>query len=249
MDGEKLLTIGQAAARAGVSIRTLRHYDEIGLLAPSRVTQAGYRLYGEAEMRRLERILFFRELEFPLEEIRAIMAHPGYDERAAIERQLALMKKKRGRIDLLIARLEDAANGESDPEFEVFEMKEIEKMKREFAHEAAERWGGTQAYAQSEKRHAKYGRDDYEIMQQEMDALLRAFAAVRDLPPKDERVQALVVRWQAHITKWHYTCTDEILAGLGQMYVCDERFKRNIDRCGEGTAACMSRAIAAHART
>ncbi len=245
-DKEVLLTVGEAAARAGVSIRTLHHYGDIGLLTPCHVSGAGYRLYGEKEMRKLERILFFRELEFSLEEIRVIMAHPGYDEREAMARQLALMKKKRERLDKLIMRLEKAANGEEDPRFEVFDMSEIESMKREYAQEAQQRWGGTQVYAQSEQKHAKYGKADYAAMQEEMNALFARFAAVRGLDAADAQVQALVKAWKAHITKWHYDCTDEILEGLGQMYVGDERFKKNIDRYGEGTAACMSEAIAAY---
>ena len=246
MDGERFLTVGEAAARAGVSIRTLRHYDEIGLLRPNCVSQAGYRLYSGLEIRRLERILFFRELEFPLEEIREIMAHPDYDERAAISRQLALMKRKRERLDLLILRLEAAANGDGEPEFEVFDMKEIENMKREYAQEAKLRWGSTQAYAQSGEKHAKYGKADYSAMQEEMNALFAQFSAVRSLEPTDTSVQALVDRWKAHITKWHYDCTDDILEGLGQMYTADERFQKNIDKAGEGTAKCMSEAIAAY---
>ncbi|MBR5287371.1 MAG: MerR family transcriptional regulator [Clostridia bacterium] len=243
---DRLLTVGEAAARAGVSIRTLRHYDAIGLLRPQNVTSAGYRLYGEEEMRKLERILFFRELDFPLDEVKAILSNPAYNEREAIERQLALMKKKRERLDWLILRLEGAVNGECDPEFEVFGMKEIEKMKNEYAQEVRQRWGKTKAYAQSEEKHAAYGEAQYGGMLEEMDALMAEFAAVRGVAAADARVQALVERWKACITKWHYDCTDEILDGLGKMYVCDERFTANIDRHGEGTAKCMSDAIAAY---
>ena len=243
---ERLLTVGEAAARAGVSIRTLRHYDAIGLLKPEHVTAAGYRLYGEKEMRKLERILFFRELDFPLDEVKAILSNPTYNEREAIERQLALMKKKRQRLDLLIRRLEGAASGEKAPEFEAFDAKEIEKMKNEYAQEVIKRWGKTKAYAQSEEKHAAYGEVQYASMQEEMDALMAQFAAVRGVEPADARVQALVERWKACITKWHYDCTDEILDGLGKMYVCDERFTANIDKHGEGTAQCMSDAIAAY---
>ena len=246
MGTERLLTVGEAAQRAGVSIRTLHHYDEIGLLRPKSVSEAGYRLYGEEEMKRLERILFFRELEFPLEEIRTIMAHPAYDEREAIKRQLALMKKKRERMDLLIMRLESAANGEGTPEFEVFDMKDIEKLKKQSADEVKTRWGQTDAYAQSEKKHAAYGKADYDAMQAEMDALMAQFAAVRGQDPAGENAQALVESWKACITRWHYECTDEILEGLGKMYVSDERFTANIDRHGEGTAGMMSEAIAAY---
>jgi len=175
-----------------------------------------------------------------------MMAHPDYDEAAAMERQLALIKKKRDRLDLLILRLEGAISGESNPEFEVFEMKEIETMKREYAQEAKRRWGNTHAYVKSEEKHAGYGKADYARMQEEMDALFAQFAGARGLAPDDARVQDLVEGWKAHITQWHYDCTDEILEGLGQMYTADERFQKNIDKHGEGTAKCMSEAIAAY---
>ena len=122
-------------------------------------------------------------------------------------------------------------------------MSEIEKAKKQYADETKARWGNTQAYAESEKRTAKYSKADWHQIQSGMTRLFDAFAAVRDLDPEDARVQALVKDWQQYITDHFYACTDEILAGLGQMYVCDERFKANIDQSGEGTAACMSRAI------
>ena len=123
-------------------------------------------------------------------------------------------------------------------------MTEIEQARAQYAEEAKARWGATSAWQESEQRAAK--KQDWRDAQAGMEALMQAFAQVRDLPPEDERVQALVARWQAHITAHFYTCTDEILAGLGQMYTQDERFRQNIDRAGEGTAACMARAIAVH---
>ena len=246
MRKEKRFTVGEAAAMAGVSVRTLHHYDEIGLLTPADVSEAGYRLYGEKEMRRLSRILFFRELEFSLGEIRAIMAHPGFDEREAMKRQLSLMKKKRERLDRLIDRLEQEARAGEKPDFAAFDERELIRMKNEYAEEVRARWGDTKAYAQSEKKHAAYGKADFDGMQAEMDALMAGFAALRGSDPAGEEAQAQVRAWRDCITKWHYDCTDEILDGLGKMYVCDERFMKNIDRHGEGTAKMMSDAIAAY---
>ena len=123
-------------------------------------------------------------------------------------------------------------------------MNEIERTRAQYAQEAKERWGHTQAYAQSEARTAKYDASDWQNIQSGMTQMFERFAAVRTLEPSDERVQALVAAWQQYITDHFYACTDEILAGLGQMYTEDERFRKNIDRCGEGTAACMARAIA-----
>lgn len=238
------ISIGEMARRAGVSVRTLRHYDAIGLLAPSRITQAGYRLYDQAALARLEQILYFRELGFTLEEVKAMMRSPDYDAREAMQRQKKLLEMQRLRIDAMISRLDEAIMGMGSPRPEVFDMSEIEKMKRQYADEAKARWGSTAAYQESEKRTAQYGKADWQEIQSGMEQMFAQFAAVRDLEPQDARVQTLVKDWQQYITDHMYTCTDEILAGLGQMYVCDERFKANIDRCGEGTAACMSRAIA-----
>ena len=237
--------IGQAAARAGVSVRTLHHYDAIGLLKPSEITQAGYRLYDETAMARLEQILFFRELGFPLEQIREIMTHPAYDAREAMGRQRALLEMQRARIDEMIARLDEALLGRGAPKPEVFHMKEIEQMKAQYAQEVKERWGKTTAYAQSRTRTDAYDEKDWARVQSGMEERMAAFADVRTLAPDDARVQALVRDWQQYITDHFYACTDEILEGLGQMYEADERFRENIDRHGEGTAACMARAIAA----
>ena len=238
--------IGELAARAGVSVRTLRHYGAIGLLAPAKVTQAGYRFYDEAAMARLEQILYFKELGFALDEIGEIMTSPMYDAAEAMKKQRALLEMQRVRIDHMIARLDEALEGMSAPRMEVFDMSEYEKAKKQYAKEAKERWGNTDAYRESEKRTAGYSKGDWQNILGGMMQIFDQFAAVRDLPSDDARVLALVEGWKQYITDHMYTCTDEILAGLGQMYTCDERFKANIDRSGEGTADCMSRAIEAY---
>ncbi len=243
---EKKWQIGEMARHAGVSVRTLRHYDAIGLLSPSEVMASGYRLYDAAAVARLEQILYFRELGFALEEIKAIMSSPSYDARAAMRRHRALLQMQRSRIDRMIERLDEAIEGKGAPRMEVFGMSEIERAKKAYADEVKTRWGATDAYAESEQRTAKYGKADWQHIQEGMTQLFDAFAAVRDRAPEDECVQVLVKDWQQYITDHFYSCTDEILEGLGKMYVCDERFKKNIDRSGEGTAACMSRAIAVY---
>lgn len=239
------LKIQEAARLAGVSIRTLRYYDEIGLLPPGRVTQAGYRLYDDAAMARLQEVLFFRELGFALEDIRTIMTDPGYDRKEALRRHRAMLKKKRAQIDSLIDLVDRTIRGERDLSFTQFDTKEMDKMKSEYAKEARERWGHTAAYAESEKKTKGYDGQKWSSVQEGMEALMAEFAAIRGENPAGEAAQALVMRWQAYITENFYACTDEILKGLGQMYVCDERFKANIDKHGEGTAQFMADAIAA----
>ena len=240
------MKINEAARLAGVTERTLRYYDRIGLLRPSGMTEGGYRLYDEDALRRLQQILFFRELGFPLAQIREIMDSPGYDRDEALRRHRSLLVAERDRLNGLIDLAERTLKGESDMSFDAFDRSGIDRQRDAYAKEARERWGDTDAYAESEKRTAGYGKEQWAAIQQEADGIFAAFAALRGHAPDEPDVQALVARWQAHITRNYYACTKEILAGLGQMYTADERFMQNIDRAGAGTAQLMSDAIAAY---
>ena len=249
--------IGEIAQLSGVSVRMLRHYDALGLLKPRGATEAGYRLYDEAALNRLRRIAYLRALDFPLREIARMLDGAEDDAMTALRLHRELMVEKRARIDAILSRLDRAMAGEplrqirnedrtAHEETEERAMTEYEEIKQMYAEEARERWGGTSAYGESERRRAARTKEQENEALLEMDAILAGFAAARTLPPEGERAQALAARLQAHITKWYYPCTDEIFAGLGAMYVQDERFTKNIDRHGEGTAAFMSRTIAAY---
>ena len=240
------MKINEAARLAGVTERTLRYYDCIGLLRPSGMTDGGYRLYDGAAMQRLQQILFFRELGFPLAQIREIMDSPGYDRDEALRRHRALLIAERDRLNGLIELAERTLKGESDMSFDAFDRSEIERQRDAYAEEACARWGSTDAYAESAKKTAGYGKKEWTMIEQEAGEIFAGFAALRGRTPDDPDVQALVARWQAHITKHYYACTKEILAGLGQMYAADERFMQNIDRVGVGTAQLMSDAIAVY---
>ena len=254
---ERLYRIGEIARLSGVSVRMLRHYDALGLLRPRGATEAGYRLYDEAALNRLRRIAYLRALDFPLREIARMLDGADDDAMTALRLHRALMLKKRAQIDAILSRLDRAVAGEMlegqwgadktvHEETEERAMKEYEAVKQMYAEEARERWGDTPAYEESERRRAARTKEQENEALLEMDAILAGFAAARTLPPEGERAQALASQLQAHITKWYYPCTDEIFAGLGAMYVQDERFTKNIDRHGEGTAAFMSRTIAAY---
>ena len=240
------MKIQEAARLTGVTERTLRYYDRIGLLHPSGMTESGYRLYDEDALRRLQQILFFRELGFPLAQIREIMDSPGYDMNEALRRHRLLLIAERDRLNGLIDLAERTLKGENDMSFDAFDRSSIDRQRDSYAEEARQRWGGTDAYAESEKKTAGYGKEQWAAIQQEADEIFAAFAALRGHAPDEPDVQALVARWQAHITRNYYACTKEILAGLGQMYTADERFIQNIDRAGAGTAQLMSAAIAAY---
>lgn len=241
-------TVHEVSELTGVSVRTLHYYDEIGLLTPTETTQAGYRLYGDAALARLQQILFLRELDFPLKEIKAILQSGSFDAREAMEHQKHLLVLKRDRLDKLIGLADSFLKGETTMNFEAFDMKEIEQARTEYAQEAKERWGSTEAYRQSEARTSKYTQADWQRISGEMDGIFAKFAAQMDKPLEDPAVQQTVRAWQDHITTNYYNCTDEILAGLGEMYTADERFRTNIDRHAAGLAAFISQAIRAYCR-
>ena len=240
------MKIQEAARLTGVTERTLRYYERNGLLHPSGMTESGYRLYDEDALRRLQQILFFRELGFPLAQIREIMDSPGYDMNEALRRHRLLLIAERDRLNGLIDLAERTLKGENDMSFDAFDRSGIDRQRDAYAEETRRRWGGTDAYAESEKKTAGYGKEQWAAIQQEADEIFDAFAALRGHAPDEPDVQALVARWQAHITRNYYACTKEILAGLGQMYTADERFMQNIDRAGAGTAQLMSDAIAVY---
>lgn len=237
------LTIGQTAKRAGISVRTLHYYDEIGLLHPQEKSESGYRYYNRESLMRLQQILFFRELGFPLGEIAQMLSQPNYDPTDALKRQRRLLELKRERLDKLIAHVEEILQGGHEMDFQAFDMAKIEQEKEEYRKEAQERFGDTEPYRESKRRTAGYKQEDWARIEKESEEIFAAFAAARGVSPDSAKVQSLVERWQRHITENFYPCTREILSGLGQMYRQDERFTKNIDKFGAGTAQLMSRAI------
>ncbi|MBQ9988828.1 MAG: MerR family transcriptional regulator [Clostridia bacterium] len=235
-----MLTVKQVSQKTGVSVRTLHHYDAIGLLPPSALSPAGYRLYNEAALCRLQSILLFRELRFPLKEIKAMLDDPSFSPAEALEQRIRILELQQAQIsDLLTfarALKQKGAFSMTEP---MIGTEELEQYKAE----AKARWGQTKAYAEfSEKQ--KNGADNAAGLDR-LNSVFAAFGTLRHLPVSDARVQSTVGDLKAAITEHFYTCTDEILRGLGQMYVADERFARNIDRAGgPGTADFAGRAIA-----
>ena len=241
-------SIGSLSKLSGVSIRALHHYDKLGLLRPSEVAQSGYRYYDDAAVEKLWQILFFRELDFPLNEIAQILSSPAFDRDRALAEHRNLLMQKRERLDRLITLVSNAMKGETNMEFKPFDTSEIDSLRNQYAEEAKARWGETEAYRESAWRTAKYSAEDFARIQEQSNDLFREFAALVGASPSDERVQALVKRWQTLISESYYFCSDEILEGLGQMYVADERFTKNLDQFGAGTAQFMSDAIAAYCK-
>lgn len=237
-------SVSQAARLAGVSVRTLRWYDQIGLLKPPEITRAGYRFYDDAAMATLQQILFYRELGVPLEQIGRILSAPDHDRAEALRKHRTLLLMKRQRLDDML-RLVDKTIGGTVMYHERPKPAQAdwEAVKRQYAQEAAERWGNTEAFLESRDKHKAYTPEQEAQINAEMEEIFTAFGACAH--PAGPEGQALARRWQAHITKYHYQCTDGILACLGQMYANDPRFRENLDKYGPGTAEKMSAAIAA----
>ena len=243
------ITIGEMAKLCGVSIRTLHHYDRMGLLPPGAVDpETGYRRYGEPEIRRLQQILFWRELDFSLQEIREILSSPDYDAREALGRQRELLELKRQRLDRLLRLIDDNLKGEKTMAFEAFDSRELNEKKDAYAAEARGKWGKTAQWQAYEEREASMTAEKYESRDEGMRDIFRAFAAAVGADPAGAEAQALVKRWHDFIEDNFYPCPKKVLAGLGQMYTCDERFKENLDEYGAGTAQFMSDAIAVYCK-
>lgn len=231
------MQIKEFAELTGVSVRTLHYYDEIGLLKPSKVdAQNGYRFYDEKSLERMQEILFYRELDFSLKTIAEILSSPDYDKHQALSRQRKLLLSKKERLEQLIAAIDSVEKGEGF----MTTNNDYEALKNKYADEVRQRWGNTEAYKENQQRDT-----DFSKAAALLDAVFEEFAELNrsGTSPNDEPAKIQVEKLQQCITDNFYTCTNEILAGLGQMYVADERFKTNIDKHGEGTAEFVSACI------
>lgn len=229
-------TVKEISRLTGVSVRTLHYYDEINLLKPTETTDAGYRLYDDAALERLHSILLFRELKFPLGEIKAILDSNGFDKEAALKEQIKLLEMQKNRLDEII----DSARkllmkGNDNMNFSAFNKSEIDK----YADEAKKKWENTAAYKEFAEKHSDSNDKTEEFMQ-----IFAEIGKIKHLEPDSQTVQSMIKKLQNFITENYYTCTDDILKGLGQMYIADERFKNNIDSTGgNGTAEFTAQAI------
>ena len=244
------MQINEFAKLAGVSVRTLHYYDEIGLLKPAFVDeQNGYRFYDEISLERMQEILFYRELDFELKSIAEILSSPDYDKQKALAEQRKLLILKKERLERIIAALDSAEKGKIT--MSAFDNSDYETARNRYEAEAKRRWGETDAYKEHAEKTANYSKDRWQDVNDGLMTVLAKFAAcMKDgHTPDSDEAQALVQELQDYITENYYTCTDEILAGLGQMYVADERFKTNIDKNGNGTAEFVSQAIENHIKS
>ena len=238
------MQINEFAKLTGVSVRTLHYYDEIGLLKPAFVDeQNGYRFYDEKSLLRMQEILFYRELGFELKSIANILSSPNYDKQKALAEQRKLLELKKERLERIIDALDDATKGMVT--MTAFDNSDYETARKQYEAEAKRRWGETDAYKEYEQKTTNYTKNNWQDVTDGLMAVFAKFAeCMKDGHSADSNdAQALVKELQNYITENYYTCTKKILAGLGQMYIADERFKNNIDKNGKGTAEYVSKAI------
>lgn len=238
-------TVHQVMELTGLTARTLHHYDAVGLLPPTAVTAAGYRLYDDVALARLQAIMLFRELEFPLKDIKTILDDPNFDQKEALSQQIKLLELRREHLGRLIKLARELQQGGESMDFQAFDHTEMDQ----YAQEVKERWGGTAAYAESVEKLKGKTKEEKDLMGDGLMALLTQLGALKEQGPDSDAAQKKVAEVQRYITDHFYHCTDEILAGLGQMYVADERMRQNIDKAGgEGTAAFAAQAIQAYVK-
>lgn len=239
-----MLTVHEVSKLTGVSVRALQYYDKIGLLHPAEYTEAGYRLYDKAALERLQQILLFRELAFPLREIRAILHSPDFDRDKTLEQQIRLLTLKKEHMENLILFARGLKQvGGTNMDFSAFDTKKMD----EYAARARQQWQHTDAYQQFLTKSKGHSKEAEEALGRGLMMIFAEFGRCRDSAPAAPETQALVRRLQAYISENYYTCTNEILNSLGAMYAADGEFTENIDKiAGEGTAKFVERAITAY---
>lgn len=247
--------VNELARLSGVSVRALHHYDEIGLLAPSARTRAGYRLYDDDDLLRLQQILIARELGMPLEQIKRSLDDPAFDRRAALESQRVELSRRAERTAAMLRAVDAAlATLERTEERSMKQMTEREIRSlfdgfdpTRYEQEAEQRWGEAEAYKESARRTSKYTQADWQRYKAEADAIMsdaaRLFLA--GAPADGQEAGAVAERHRLSIDRWFYPCSVEMHARLADLYEQDGRFAQNIDKYAAGLTAWWSAAIRA----
>ena len=235
------LTVGDISDLVGVSVRTLHHYDALGLVKPRARTASGYRVYGRSELERLQEVLFFKELGVPLDDILRLIESDGYDRVQTLRSQKDRLHEARTRIDRLIGAVEAAIVAERKGlKLSAEELLDVfgDFDPSEHTEEVEMRWGATEQFAESQRRTSRYSADDWRAIQSEAAEINQAIAAAIDAghQPQSEVGRELASRHREHISKWFYDCSPEMHASLGEMYVSDPRFRASLDATREGVA-------------
>lgn len=236
-----MMTVHEVSKLAGVSIRTLQYYDKIGLLHPTGYTDAGYRLYDDTDLERLQHILLFRELEFPLKDIKALINSPDFDRSKALDQQIELLKLKKEHIEnLMNFALGIKMLGVKYMDFKAFDKSKLD----EYSKQAKEQYGNIPEYKEFVEKSKNRTDEEDKLLADRFMLLFKEAGEIRNTDPASSAAQDLVKRIQEFITENMYTCSNKILSGLGKMYSGGGDFTRNIDEYGgEGTAEFVDKAI------
>ncbi len=241
-----MMTVNEVSKLAGVSIRTLQYYDKIGLLHPTGHTDAGYRLYDDTDLERLQHILLFRELEFSLKDIASIINSPDFDRSKALEQQIEMLKLKRDHIEnLMNFALGIKMLGVKDMDFKAFDRSKLD----EYSKQAKDMYKESPEYKEMEEKSKNRTKEEEGILADRFMLLFKEAGTLKDKDPASPEAQDLVKRIQDFITENLYTCSKKILSGLGKMYSGGGDFTKNIDEYGgEGTAEFIDKAIQIYCR-
>jgi DNA-binding transcriptional MerR regulator len=245
------VNVGEVAALAGVTVRTLHHYDRIGLLSPSGRTASGYRQYSPSDLDRLHQVLLYRELGFSLEDVAALLADDA-DPAAHLRRQHALLRERLDRTQQMVEAVEKEMEARAmgisltpEERFEVFGDFDPDQ----YEEEVQERWGETDAYKQSKRRTSSYTKEDWVRIKAEGEDVEARFAAAMQagVPADSEQAMDIAEEHRQQISRNFYDCPPEMHAGLGRMYVEDERFTAHYESRAAGLARYVSEAVQANA--
>ncbi len=241
-----MMTVKEVSKLSGVSIRTLQYYDNIGLLQATAHTQAGYRMYDENALERLQQILLFRELEFPLKDIAKILKSPDFDQEKALHQQIELLELKKEHIENLISLARGIhQTGDKNMDFSAFDKTKMDA----YTKQAKELWGKTDAYAEFEKKSADRSDAAEKALGTGLMDIFADMGKIKNEDPDSEAALAQVRKLQDYITEHYYTCTKPILMGLGQMYAAGGEFTQSIDAVGGvGTAQFANAAIESYCK-
>ena len=244
--------IGEVAKMSGVSVRTLHHYDRVGLLVPNGRSEAGYRLYSPADLRRLQQILYYRELDFRLDGIAELLDGDGEPAEDHLRRQHRLLRVRLERTRELIAAIENEMEARRmglsltpEEQLEVFGTDAL----GDYAAEAEERWGHTDAWNESQRRTAAYTKEDWVQIKRDANENLAAFAVALEegVPADSPAAMELAETHRRHISRWFYECPHRQHRALAEMYIADPRFRRSYDQLAPGLAQFVHDAIVANA--
>lgn len=242
MSEKKMMIVNEVSRLTGVSIRTLQYYDKIGLLPPADYTEVGYRLYDDETLQKLQIILLFRELEFPLKDIRRIIESPVFDREKALEQQIHILELKKEHIENLIdlARGVKKSGVKDMTDFTAFDTAKID----DYIAKAREYWGDTAAFNEFEEKNADRTSEENAGINTELMKIFAQFGGMKDMDPASPKVQKQVKKLQDYITDKFYKCTNTILSSLGHAYSAEGEMNRNIDKAGgKGTGEFVDKAI------